>query len=413
MGERAYILSSRTGVWIIGARGGVATCMLTGLAGIKRGICGAEGVVTERKEFAGLGLVPLNALVFGGHEIRRGTLREAAAEIRARAGTLSHELIEATAKDLDEINARIRPGTALGCGKSITGLAGVGKLLEKKFKPAKIVEQLTADLAEFVSETGVDRLVVLNLSSTEPFRPELPGFFSDLDSFEKAIAKGSKGLTAAVLYAYAAFKAGAGYINFTPSVASECGALKQLAEESGLPHCGKDGKTGETLMKTALAPMFVERNFQVMSWEGYNIFGNRDAVVLDDPVNNLAKTRGKDSALRDILGDEKTHTRVRIDYCPSLDDWKTAWDFIHFKGFGGTKMILQFIWQGCDSMLAAPLGLDLARLTDNALRRGEKGVMEHVSAFFKQPSDGDHRDFFAQSRKLMDYVASRSKAKLA
>jgi myo-inositol-1-phosphate synthase len=400
-------------VWIIGARGGVATCMLTGLAGIKRGICGAEGVVTERKEFASLGLVPLDALVFGGHEIRKGTLREAAEEIRARAGTLSPELIEAAGPDLDEIDAHIRPGTALGCGKSITGLDGVGKLLEKKFKPARILEQLIADLAEFVSETGVDRLVVLNLSSTEPFRAELPGFLSDLASLEKAIDKGSKGLSAAVLYAYAAFKAGAGYVNFTPSVASECGALKELAEQQGLPHCGRDGKTGETLMKTALAPMFVERNFRVMSWEGYNIFGNRDAVVLDDPVNNLAKTRGKDSALRDILGDDETHTRVRIDYCPSLDDWKTAWDFIHFKGFAGTKMILQFIWQGCDSMLAAPLAIDLARLTDNAMRRGEKGVMEHVSAFFKQPSDGDHRDFFTQSLKLMEYVAERSKAKLA
>ncbi len=406
-------MSTCTGVWIVGARGGVSTCMLAGLAGIKRGLCDSDGVVTDRKEFAGLGLVPLDALVFGGHEIRGGTLREAAQEIRARAGTLSPELIEAVGPDLDEVDARIRPGTALGCGKSITGLEGVEKLLEKKFKPAKIVEQLVADMSEFASDSSADRLVVLNLSSTEPFRAERPSFLSDLASLKKAIEKGAKGLSAAVLYAYAAFRAGAAYVNFTPSVASECGALMELAQEMGLPHCGKDGKTGETLMKTALAPMFVERNFRVMSWEGYNIFGNRDAVVLDDPENNLAKTRGKDSALRDILGDDQTHTRVRIDYCPSLDDWKTAWDFIHFKGFAGTKMILQFIWQGCDSMLAAPLALDLARLADNALRRGEKGVMEHVSAFFKQPSDGDHRDFFAQSLKLMEYVASRSRAKMA
>jgi len=397
----------------VGARGGVSTCMLAGLAGIRRDLCGTEGVVSERREFAPLGLLPLGALVFGGHEIRGGTLRAAAGEIRARAGTLSPELIEAVGPDLDEIDARIRPGTALGCGKSITGLDGVEKLLEKKFKPARIAEQLVADMSEFVSETGVDRLVVLNVSSTEPFRAELPGFLSDLAGLEKAIEEGAKGLSAALLYAYAAFKAGGAYVNFTPSVASECGALREMAEKLGLPHCGKDGKTGETLMKTALAPLFVERNFRVMSWEGYNIFGNRDAVVLDDPENNLAKTRGKDSALRDILGDDQTHTRVRIDYCPSLDDWKTAWNFIHFRGFAGTKMILQFIWQGCDSMLAAPLALDLVRLADNCMRRGESGVMEHVSAFFKQPIDGDHRDFFAQSLKLMEYVASRSKASLA
>jgi myo-inositol-1-phosphate synthase len=387
--------------------------MLTGLAGIRGGLCGTEGLVTETKAFSELGLVPLDALVFGGHEIRGGSLREAAGEVRARAGTLSPELIAASGDELDAIDARVKPGTALGCGKSITGLEGVEKLLEKKFKPAKIVEQLVADLGEFASDAGVDRLVVLNLASTEPFRAELPDFASDLASFKKALSKGAKGLSAGMLYAYAAFEAGAGYVNFTPTVAGEIPALRELAEKRGLPHCGKDGKTGETLMKTALAPMFVERNLRVLSWEGYNIFGNRDAVVLDDPENNLAKTRGKDAALKSILGDERTHTRVRIDYCPSLDDWKTAWDFIHFQGFAGTKMILQFIWQGCDSMLAAPLALDLARLTDNAVRRGEKGVMEHVSAFFKQPIDGDARDFFAQSRKLAEYALSRSKAQLA
>jgi myo-inositol-1-phosphate synthase len=406
-------MSAKTGVWIIGARGGVATCLMAGLAGIRRGLCGREGLVTERPVFAGLGLVPLDGLVFGGHEIRKCTLRESAAEIRARAGSLSPELLAAIGEDLDAADAAVRPGTALGCGKAITGLDGVTGLLEKKLKPAKLAERLAADIAEFGSATGADRVVAINLSSTEPYRPELPDFYRDLASFEKALEKGEKGLSAATVYAHAAFRAGAAYVNFTPSVASEVPALRELAEKLALPHCGKDGKTGETLMKTALAPMFVERNLRVLSWEGYNIFGNRDAVVLDDPVNNLAKTSGKDAALRSILGDDRTHTRVRIDYCPSLDDWKTAWDFIHFQGWCGTRMILQFIWQGCDSMLAAPLAADLVRLTDASLRRGEKGVMGHVSAFFKQPVDGDSRDFFAQSRKLEDYVRERSRARPA
>jgi myo-inositol-1-phosphate synthase len=387
--------------------------MLAGLAGIRRDLCGREGLVTERPAFSGMGLIPLDGLVFGGHEIRKTTLRTAAAEVRARAGTLSPELLEAVGEDLDAIDARVRPGTARGCGKAITGLDGVSGLLEKKYKPAKILDHLTADMSEFASETGVDRLVVINVSSTEPFRAELPGFCSDLAGFEKAVAKGEDGVRAGMLYSCAAFRAGAAYVNFTPTVASEIGALREMAEKAGLPHCGKDGKTGETLMKTALAPMFVERNFRVLSWEGYNIFGNRDAVVLDDPQNNLAKTRGKDAALRDILGDDRTHTRVRIDYCPSLDDWKTAWDFIHFQGFAGTKMMLHFLWQGCDSMLAAPLALDLVRLADASLRRGEKGIMNHVSAFFKQPVDGDTSDFFAQSRKLADYARECSQSKMA
>jgi len=384
--------------------------MLAGLAGIREGLCGTEGLVTARGGFAGMGLVPLDGLVFGGHEIRKTTLAEAGAEVRARSGTLSPELLEAAGELLAETDERVRPGTARGCGPAVTSLEGVTGLLEKRFKPAKIAERLSADMAGFAEEVGVDHLVVINLASTEPFRAELPGWADDLASFKKSLAKGDKGLSAGMLYAYAAFGAGAAYVNFTPTVASEIGALSELAEKKGLPHYGKDGKTGETLLKTALAPMFVERNLRVLSWEGYNILGNRDAEVLDTPENNLAKTRGKDAALRGILGDERTHTRVRIDYCPSLDDWKTAWNFIHFGGFAGTRMILQLIWQGCDSMLAAPLALDLVRLADAALRRGEEGLMRHLAAFFKQPIDCAEHDFFAQSRELAAYARARSGA---
>jgi len=401
-------VSTRTGVWLVGARGGIATCVAVGLAAIKRGLAGTEGLVTARPMFEPLGLIPLDGLVLGGHEIRTGSLRAAADEYRTRAGLFSSELVAAAAGELDEIDARIRPGTALGCGPAINSLDGVAGLLETKLRPAQIVDRLAADMREFAASVRADRLVVLNVASTEPYRAAPPDFARDLPSFEKALASGADGFTAGMLYACAAFRAGAAYVNFTPTPASELPALSELAEKKGLPHCGKDGKTGETLMKTALAPMFVERNFRVLAWEGYNIFGNRDAVVLDNPDNNLAKTSGKDAALRGILGDERTHTRVRIDYTPSLDDWKTAWDFVHFQGWLGTKMILQFIWQGCDSMLAAPLAVDLVRLTDNSLRRGEKGILRHTAAFFKQPVGGGTHDFFAQSRALAEYVTERA-----
>jgi len=406
-------VSTTTGVWLVGARGAIATCMAVGLSAIGKGLAGTEGLVTAREAFGALGLVPLENLVLGGHEIRSTSLLESAKEYRARTGLLSPELLAAVARDLAAIDRRVRPGTALGCGAAITGLAGVAGLLEKKLRPAKVAERLARDMRDFAERARVDRLVVLNISSTEPYRPAQPGFTGSLAAFEKALAAGTEGLTAGMLYAAAAFRSGAAYVNFTPTPAAELPALRELAEKQGLPHCGKDGKTGETLMKTALAPMFVERNFRVLSWEGYNIFGNRDAVVLDSPENNLAKTSGKDAALRGILRDQRTHTRVRIDYCPSLDDWKTAWDFVHFQGFLGTKMILQFIWQGCDSMLAAPLAIDLVRLADNSLRRGESGVMRHTGCFFKQPADGETHDFFAQSRMLMDYVRSRSQAQMA
>ncbi len=145
------------------------------------------------------------------------------------------------------------------------------------------------------------------------------------------------------------------YINFTPSLGATFPALEELAVARKTVLGGKDGKTGETLLKTVLAPMFALRNWQIQSWVGHNIFGNRDGLVLDDPVNKASKIKTKDQVVSGIVG-YKPQTHVSIEYIESLDDWKTAWNHIHFKGFLGTKMIMQFIWQGCDSLLAGPLG---------------------------------------------------------
>src|SRR5262249_47396889 len=151
------------------------------------------------------------------------------------------------------------------------------------------------------------------------------------------------------------------YINFTPSLGASLPALHELATLRRAVHGGKDGKTGETLLKSVLAPMFAHRNLHLLSWVGHNIFGNRDGLVLDDPQNKATKLRTKDHVTSQIVG-SKPQTHVSIEYIESLDDWKTAWDHIHFRGFLGVKMMLQFTWQGCDSLLAAPLVLDLARL---------------------------------------------------
>ncbi|MCX7806897.1 MAG: inositol-3-phosphate synthase, partial [Planctomycetota bacterium] len=308
--------------------------------------------------------------------------------------------------DLAEIDRNIRPGTAIGCGQTIRRLTK-GPVLEEDMSPRAVVARIRADMSEFRDRNGLDGVVAVNVASTEPYMAGMPGFYRNLKALQGAIMEGVPGLTAGVLYAYAAFECGFPYVNFTPSPASDIPALQEMALERKIPHAGKDGKTGETLLKTALAPMFVARNFRVMSWEGYNMFGNRDAVVLDDPRNNEAKTRGKDRALRAIFGDPPDlHTRVRIDYVPSLDDWKTAWDFIHFRGFLGTKMIMQVIWQGCDSMLAAPLVLDLIRLADLARRRGEYGLMKHLCCFFKNPTGVDVHDFWAQMAMLKSYAAA-------
>ena len=166
---------------------------------------------------------------------------------------------------------------------------------------------------------------------------------------------------------------------------------------------GNDGKTGETLIKSALAPMFLWRNLEILSWEGFNLLGNMDGHVLDHPSNCESKLKTKDQVLQQILG-YAPHSRVHIHYVPSLDDQKTAWDFVHFKGFLDAKMSFQFVWQGYDSLLAAPLILDLARMAELAKRRCESGLMAHLASFFKAPLGVSEHSLNGQFDLLVEYV---------
>ena len=184
---------------------------------------------------------------------------------------------------------------------------------------------------------------------------------------------------------------------------ADCPAIEELAKNFSVCHAGRDGKTGETLLKSVLAPMFAARNFDVMSWVGHNILGNADGQILAHPEHKRAKLTSKDSALKSVLpGDLQTHTS--IEFIESLGDWKTAWDHVHFRGFLGVSMSFQFTWQGCDSALAAPLVLDLARLAEHSARRGETGALGHLASFFKSPINVRDHDFFAQLRALYEYA---------
>jgi myo-inositol-1-phosphate synthase len=211
-------------------------------------------------------------------------------------------------------------------------------------------------------------------------------------------------LPASLLYALAAFEEGCPYVNFTPSTGATPAGLHEIALERGVPHMGNDGKTGQTLIRTVLAPMFAWRNLQVLSWSGFNILGNRDGAALDEPGANEAKTLGKDKVLGSILGDRLGTSLTRIDYVPSLSDWKTAWDHIHFAGFLGTQMHLELTWRGADSALAAPLVLDLVRVIDLAARRGRSGLQPGLACFFKTPLGTDEQAFAAQMLDLEQYA---------
>jgi myo-inositol-1-phosphate synthase len=189
-------------------------------------------------------------------------------------------------------------------------------------------------------------------------------------------------------------------------------SLERRALDLGIPYMGNDGKTGETLVKSVLAPLFAMRNLEVLSWVGQNILGNRDGAVLNDPATRQSKIKSKDGLVARIVGGTPT-TKVGIDYVPSLDDWKVAWDYIHFRGFLGTKMSLQFSWCGSDSILAAPLIIDLARFAALEHSRGAAGPMDHLAFFFKDPIAVRSHDLHSQWSYLIDHVTRNRAANIS
>jgi myo-inositol-1-phosphate synthase len=392
----------RVGLWLVGAFGGVGTTITLGLSAMARGLVDRTGLVSELPIFRGLSLVEPGELVVGGHEIRETTFRESAEEFRRSSGVFPAEWIEACGPDLDAATARVRPGTSFGSGPAVARLGNWGDA-EPPRTSREAVDRVGADMAAFVESESIGHMIVLNVSSTEP--PFAVGaVHRHWDTLNAAMADGGSALLpASSIYAAAALRSGYTYINFTPSLGASVPALHELVESTGALHAGKDGKTGETLMKTVLAPMFAHRNLKVMSWVGHNIFGNRDAQILEDPANKSSKVQTKDQVINQILG-YKPSTLVTIEYLPDMGDWKTAWDHIHFQGFLGTRMTLQFTWQGCDSVLAAPLAIDLARLADLEKRRGGRGLMRHLACFFKSPEGVEENDFFEQFSLLLSVV---------
>lgn len=392
----------RVGLWFIGACGGVASTAALGLSALARGLTGQTGLVTGLPLFHGVALDGFASFVVGGHDIRRSSFQQSVTELHGRANVFQASTIAACQPDLESWSANIRPGTVQNAGSTISALADLAEATRPE-SPRQTIARCQADLQHFRSQHQLEQIVVVNVASTEPpFEPNAA--HAQLDRLEAALDQDRADvLPSSSLYAYAALDMGLAYVNFTPSVGAGLPALEELAVRRKAPICGKDGKTGETLMKSVLAPMFAHRNLNVLSWVGHNIFGNRDGVVLNDPANKASKVKSKDALLAQILG-YKPQTHVSIEYIQSLDDWKTAWDHIHYEGFLGTKMILQFIWQGCDSVLAAPLVLDLARLSLLAQRRGEAGIQRHLACFFKSPMGVEENDFFVQFGWLAEYA---------
>ena len=391
----------KIGIWIIGIKGSISMTMILGALAINRGLRSQAGMLTATELFTGIALPDLSEIVFGGCDIRPQPLDQLVAEFSDEFSFLKQEIFHDLAVYLAMLNENISLGTGINCGSSITSLGNS----EGKGSPdiSGEIEAIRSSLRGFRKRNDLAEVVVVNLASTEP-PLEFGACHNDIEALRMKFAEGDEtSLRASTLYAYCAIMEGCPYVNFTPSNAALPPALISLAEIRGVPVMGNDGKTGETLVKSTLAPMFSSRNLEILSWEGFNILGNLDGKVLSDPENCASKLKTKDQVLQKILG-YAPHSRVHINYVPSLADQKTAWDFIHFKGFLEAKMTLQFIWQGYDSFLAAPLVLDLARLAAFAKGRGEAGLLPHLASFFKAPLGVSEYRHAAQFDMLCDYA---------
>jgi myo-inositol-1-phosphate synthase len=369
------------GVWFIGARGSLATTATLGALALASGRVPPIGCVTELDAVDGRGLPAHSALLVGGHDVAELPMAKRAEQLVA-GGAVPAALVEAYADELDAADARVRAG--------VTGA--------EPDQPA-VLGRLVEDLREFRAAHRLRQVVVVDVSSTEP--PHDPGpDGAGLDALEAAWAAGRTPLTPSSLYAAAALLADCPYVGFTPSPGITVPALAELAERRSLPYAGCDGKTGETLVKSVLAPMFATRALPVRSWTSVNLLGGGDGATLADPVAARSKTETKRRGLEAMLGGPVSGP-MHIDYVEDLGDWKTAWDHVRFDGFLGVGMTLQFTWQGCDSVLAAPLVLDLVRLLARAQDTGAVGPQAELGFFFKDPLGTDEHRLAAQWDDLL------------
>jgi myo-inositol-1-phosphate synthase len=326
------------------------------------------------------GLAGYGDLVFGGWDLNGQDLSDAAAEHRV----LNDNQIEETRAGL----SNVKPWPAVASAAFCRRITGANARPVNSHRAA--IEAIVEDITRFKAANDLDSVVMVNLASTERTPADSPALRTP-DAFERALDADDEGIGPAMLYARAAIEAGVPYGNFTPSVAADAPALAEMARKRGVPVAGKDGKTGQTLLKTVLAPMLRARALHVDGWFSTNILGNRDGQALDDPDSLKSKLDTKGKVLDSILGYHVEDHIVDIRYYRPRGDDKEAWDNIDVSGFLGQRMQIKVNFLCKDSILAAPLVLEIARLLDLAQTRGEAGAQEQMSLFFKAPQTANGR----------------------
>ncbi len=367
--------SRKLGIAIIGLGGAVGTTMVAGIELLKKGKIGTEGLpLANLAENLIKDLANYENIVFGGWDLHSENLAAAAEE----HDVLTHKQFVAVEEEL----RNIKPWRAVGNKSFLENIEGENQFaLENSHR--EIIEKIQTDLLEF--KKSCDEIVVINLASTEKLADAGNEIFNSIADFEKALDENSKEISPAILYAYAAISENVPYGNFTPSVAADVPALIEFADKCGVPIAGKDGKTGQTMIKSVLAPAFKTRALKVEGWFSTNILGNRDGLALSNAESLASKVKTKSSLLEDILGYPVEDHIVDIRYYRPRKDNKEAWDNIDLTGFLGQPMQLKVNFLCKDSILAAPLAIEIARCLDLAKRRNEKGVLEEIGVFFKFP----------------------------
>lgn len=364
----------KLGIAIIGLGGAVGTTMVAGIELLKKGVIGTEGLPLANLD-AELTktLAAYENIVFGGWDLHSENLAAAAEE----HDVLTHKQFIAVETELRQI----KPWRAVGNKSFLENIEGENTFSSNSHRAS--VEKIRENLTEF--KKSCDSVVVINLASTEKLADEGNEVFNSIRGFEKALDANSKEIAPAMLYAYAAIAEQIPYGNFTPSVSADIPALIEFAEKQGVPIAGKDGKTGQTMIKSVLAPAFKTRALKVEGWYSTNILGNRDGLALSNAESLASKIKTKSSLLEDILGYKVEDHLVDIRYYRPRKDNKEAWDNIDLTGFLGQPMQLKVNFLCKDSILAAPLAIEIARCLNLAKQRGEKGVLEEVGVFFKFP----------------------------
>ncbi len=401
------------GVLIIGSKGAVATTVMAAQAASRLSFEFTFRLPSQVEPiYTDLGLIDFSQVVFGGWDI----VSDSYAKSCEVHDIVPKHIVQKIAGELDKTD--IYPAILVEADEAIEKILTEGtthpRMRDLEFATtvftkrnlSELIRSVEYDILDFRQKHGLKKVIIVNLASTEK-SVKLNPVHSSLSLFETGIKNNDKSITAGMIYAYTAIKNGCHFVNFTPSMTAEIPALVEFAKAKKVTLTGKDGKTGQTLYKTAIAPLLKHRALKLTGWYSTNILGNRDGQVLQDPEHRATKIDSKSAVLDKIMGYKDFDHQVHIHYYKPRGDSKEAWDNIDFTGWFDVPMQMKVDWLGDDSILAAPLVFDLIRWVHFFSDKGESGILTQLASYFKTPLGTEENDYFKQLDMLKDHVLQK------